>query len=99
MVVSIFNSLIQRTADWRYVFISYEKTILPFVRFNKIQRCLYMKNEEWKKNRDKVVTRLFVNTFLLGYCVLNRIDGKDKLIHYICMICGFIQVINMLRDR
>jgi len=71
-------------ADWRYIFITFEDTILPFVKYNinnarciltlfrDIQRCLYLSREKYEKDKKRYITRLFVNSFLFGYAILNR---------------------------
>lgn len=77
-------------ADWRYIFIKFEDTILPFVKYNinnarciltlfrDIQRCLYLSREKYEKDKKRYITRLFVNSFLFGYAILNSYQFAER---------------------
>lgn len=55
-----------------------QKWILELMR--EIQKCLYMKKEQWEKFREKVVCRMFINSFLFGlFLVKDPIMDMVKL--------------------
>lgn len=46
--------------------------------FRDIQRCLYLSREKYEKDKKRYITRLFVNSFLFGYAILNSYQFAER---------------------